>query len=134
MAAAEFHSPPRSLAESYAQDLILQQQQQQQAAPPGQLHSSTLLDRERERERERDRERDRDRERERERLSPGMESVLGRMPVMTPGHPAAGPSTGVAGSLEGSAPVEHYLGPKRKRGRPPLDDAYDVFNVWVFAL
>eukprot|EP00099_Drosophila_melanogaster_P016532 NP_572279.1 uncharacterized protein Dmel_CG3726, isoform A [Drosophila melanogaster] len=127
MAAAEFHSPPRSLAESYAQDLILQHQQQQQqgpAAPPLNLHSSAaLLERDRERERERDR----------ERLSPGMEGVLGRMPVMTPLTGASG-SAGVGSvsggtSLEGVAPVEHFLGPKRKRGRPPLDDAYDVFNV-----
>ncbi|EDX02436.2 uncharacterized protein Dyak_GE17563, isoform B [Drosophila yakuba] len=136
MAAAEFHSPPRSLAESYAQDLILQHQQQQQqqtpAAPPLHLHSSALLDRDRERERER----------ERERLSsPGMESVLGRMPVMTPLPGASASASGsgtVSGAvgavtggsaLEGVAPVEHFLGPKRKRGRPPLDDAYDVFNV-----
>ncbi|KAH8245116.1 hypothetical protein KR032_004963 [Drosophila birchii] len=131
MAAAEFHSPPRSLAESFAQDLLLQQQQQQQQHQQQQqqqgaashLHSSTLLDRERERDRERDR-----------LSSPGMESVLGRMPVMTP-HPGAtvpgGVGVGAIGgpSLEGTAPVEHYLGPKRKRGRPPLDDAYDVFNV-----
>ncbi|XP_016962700.1 protein bric-a-brac 1 isoform X2 [Drosophila biarmipes] len=123
MAAAEFHSPPRSLAESYAQDLILQHQQQQQppAGPPLHLHSSVILDRERER------------DRDREHLSPGMESVLGRMPVMTP-LPGASGSAGVgaisgAPSLEGVAPVEHFLGPKRKRGRPPLDDAYDVFNV-----
>ncbi|XP_017064123.1 sex determination protein fruitless [Drosophila eugracilis] len=126
MAAAEFHSPPRSLAESYAQDLILHHQQQQQQQPPTgpplHLHSSAILDR--------DRERDRD---HRERLSPGMESVLGRMPVMTP-IPGASGSAGVgaisgATSLDGVAPVEHFLGPKRKRGRPPLDDAYDVFNV-----
>nr|XP_036677059.1 protein jim lovell isoform X2 [Drosophila suzukii] len=123
MAAAEFHSPPRSLAESYAQDLILQHQQQQQpqAGPPLHLHSSVILDRERER------------DRDREHLSPGMESVLGRMPVMTP-LPGASGSAGVgaisgATSLEGVAPVEHFLGPKRKRGRPPLDDSYDVFNV-----
>ncbi|XP_052856554.1 uncharacterized protein LOC128264887 isoform X1 [Drosophila gunungcola] len=128
MPAAEFHSPPRNLAESYAQDLILQHQQQQQPQPPGpplHLHSSTILDR--------DRDRERDRDRDRERLSPGMESVLGRMPVMTP-HPGASGSGGVGAiaggtSLEGVAPVEHFLGPKRKRGRPPLDDAYDVFNV-----
>jgi len=125
MAAAEFHSPPRSLAESYAQDLILQHQQQQQpqAGPPLHLHSSVILDRERER------------DRDREHLSPGMESVLGRMPVMTP-LPGASGSAGVgaisgATSLEGVAPVEHFLGPKRKRGRPPLDDSYDVFNVYV---
>ncbi|KAH8367979.1 hypothetical protein KR084_005191 [Drosophila pseudotakahashii] len=124
MAAAEFHSPPRSLAESYAQDLILQHQQQQQppAGPPLHLHSSAILDRDREQ-----------RDRDREHLSPGMENVLGRMPVMTPLPGAAG-SAGVgaisgATSLEGVAPVEHFLGPKRKRGRPPLDDAYDVFNV-----
>ncbi|XP_020805040.1 sex determination protein fruitless isoform X2 [Drosophila serrata] len=121
MAAAEFHSPPRGLAESFAQDLLLQQQQQQQGAS-SHLHSSNLMDRERERERDR-------------LSSPGMESVLGRMPVMTP-HPGAANPGGVGGgtigggsSLEGTAPVEHYLGPKRKRGRPPLDDAYDVFNV-----
>ncbi|XP_037726271.1 protein tramtrack, alpha isoform isoform X1 [Drosophila subpulchrella] len=123
MAAAEFHSPPRSLAESYAQDLILQHQQQQQpqSGLPLHLHSSVTLDRER------------DRDRDRDRLSPGMESVLGRMPVMTP-LPGASGSAGVgaisgATSLEGVAPVEHFLGPKRKRGRPPLDDSYDVFNV-----
>ncbi|XP_033237650.1 protein bric-a-brac 1 isoform X2 [Drosophila pseudoobscura] len=109
MPTAVFLSPPRSLAESYAQDMLHHQQQQQQHPPPQaplQMGATT--------------ERDHDRE-------PSMESVLGRMPSQTPQ-----PGSGSGASSEqqaGVPPVEHFMGPKRKRGRPPLDDAYDVFNV-----
>uniref|UniRef100_A0A1A9WVD4 BTB domain-containing protein n=1 Tax=Glossina brevipalpis TaxID=37001 RepID=A0A1A9WVD4_9MUSC len=47
-----------------------------------------------------------------------------RMPTLTPI-----PNTGVSIVAAGNSPVDTYMGPKRKRGRPPLDDAYDVFNV-----
>lgn len=47
-----------------------------------------------------------------------------RMPILTPIPPTAAVSIVLAES-----PADTYLGPKRKRGRPPLDDAYDVFNV-----
>ncbi|XP_034124040.1 protein tramtrack, alpha isoform isoform X1 [Drosophila guanche] len=112
--AAVFLSPPRSLAESYAQDMLhhqQQQQQQQQAAPQATLQTERDLH---------------DRE-------PSMESVLGRMPTKTP-QPGtgtgAGTGAGASSELQAAvAPVEHFMGPKRKRGRPPLDDAYDVFNV-----
>ncbi|XP_017853342.1 uncharacterized protein LOC108607193 isoform X2 [Drosophila busckii] len=90
--AAEFHSPARSLAESYAQDMLQQQQQQQhQQAQP--RHSTERAE----------------------------DNVLSRLPALTP-LPAA--------VVDCAAPVvDAYLGPKRKRGRPPLDDTYDVFNV-----
>ncbi|XP_030381016.1 sex determination protein fruitless [Scaptodrosophila lebanonensis] len=105
MAAAEFHSPHRSLAESYAQEML--HQQAQQSTMQSHRHRCTSSP-------------------EHERHSPTMDSVLGlstRMPTLTP-IPSA------SATLEGGgAPVEHYMGPKRKRGRPPLDDAYDVFNV-----
>ncbi|EDW29709.1 GL14966 [Drosophila persimilis] len=110
MPTAVFLSPPRSLAESYAQDMLHHQQQQQQQHPPPQapLQMGATT------------ERDHDRE-------PSMESVLGRMPSQTP-QPGSG--TGASSEHQaGVAPVEHFMGPKRKRGRPPLDDAYDVFNV-----
>ncbi|XP_030569227.1 protein tramtrack, alpha isoform [Drosophila novamexicana] len=104
MPAAEFHSPPRSLAENYAQDMLHQQTPHLQPQLGG------------------------ERERDRERHSPAaLENALGlnagsRMPALTPLHSASA-------SLESGAPVDPYLGPKRKRGRPPLDDTYDVFNV-----
>lgn len=44
-----------------------------------------------------------------------------RLPMLTPI-----PSSSITIA---AASGEHYLGPRRKRGRPPLDDAYDVFNV-----
>ncbi|XP_017871901.1 PREDICTED: protein tramtrack, alpha isoform [Drosophila arizonae] len=120
MPAAEFHSPPRSLAESYGHDLV-----NQQAAHLQPQLSLAHSDRERERERERER----DRERERERHSPaGLDNVLGlnagtRLPDLTP-LPSA------SAGLDCPATVsDPFLGPKRKRGRPPLDDTYDVFNV-----
>ncbi|XP_073833290.1 uncharacterized protein [Musca autumnalis] len=49
-----------------------------------------------------------------------------RLPTLTPilSTSAAGGSVVAAVS-----PNDAYLGPKRKRGRPPLDDSYDVFNV-----
>ena len=40
-----------------------------------------------------------------------------------------GNSITFGGAVAASSPIDHFLGPKRKRGRPPLDDAYDVFNV-----
>ncbi|XP_037940937.1 protein tramtrack, beta isoform-like [Teleopsis dalmanni] len=40
----------------------------------------------------------------------------------------ATPVTTSAQNVSITASPEH-LGPKRKRGRPPLDDAYDVFNI-----
>lgn len=103
MPAAEFHSPPRSLAESYAQDMLHQQ-------TTSQLQSHLKS------------------ERERDHNSPAaLDNVLGlnaaaRMPALTP-LPSA------SSHLESAAPIESYMGPKRKRGRPPLDDTYDVFNV-----
>ncbi|XP_013105210.2 broad-complex core protein isoforms 1/2/3/4/5 [Stomoxys calcitrans] len=48
-----------------------------------------------------------------------------RMPTLTPI-----PSTSTAiSAVAAVSPNDAYLGPKRKRGRPPLDDSYDVFNV-----
>ncbi|KAH8387025.1 hypothetical protein KR093_004167 [Drosophila rubida] len=114
MPAAEFHSPPRSLAESYAQDLLHQQAQQAQQA---QLQTQLKTEREHE-----------------HHSSPtALDNVLAlnaaaaaaaaRMPALTPL-----PSASAAG-LECGQSVDPYMGPKRKRGRPPLDDTYDVFNV-----
>ncbi|XP_067641488.1 longitudinals lacking protein, isoforms H/M/V isoform X2 [Eurosta solidaginis] len=50
------------------------------------------------------------------------------LPTLTPIPPMPA-SAAAAATASASSPVENYLGPKRKRGRPPLDDAYDVFNV-----
>ncbi|XP_058977902.1 protein tramtrack, beta isoform isoform X2 [Musca domestica] len=49
-----------------------------------------------------------------------------RLPTLTP----ILSSTAANGSVVAAvSPNDAYLGPKRKRGRPPLDDSYDVFNV-----
>lgn len=50
------------------------------------------------------------------------------MPTLTP-IPQASNGSITFGPAAACSPVDQYLGPKRKRGRPPLDDAYDVFNV-----
>lgn len=113
MPAAEFHSPSRSLAETYGRD---QDMHHQQTPSQLQLQSQSQSHHKSERERERDHN------------SPtAMDNVLGlnaaaRMPALTP-LPSA------SAHLECPAPVDQYMGPKRKRGRPPLDDTYDVFNV-----
>nr|XP_036222492.1 longitudinals lacking protein, isoforms J/P/Q/S/Z isoform X1 [Bactrocera oleae]XP_036222493.1 longitudinals lacking protein, isoforms J/P/Q/S/Z isoform X1 [Bactrocera oleae]XP_036222494.1 longitudinals lacking protein, isoforms J/P/Q/S/Z isoform X1 [Bactrocera oleae]XP_036222495.1 longitudinals lacking protein, isoforms J/P/Q/S/Z isoform X1 [Bactrocera oleae]XP_036222496.1 longitudinals lacking protein, isoforms J/P/Q/S/Z isoform X1 [Bactrocera oleae]XP_036222497.1 longitudinals lacking pro len=59
------------------------------------------------------------------------------LPTLTPLPPTSSASmvavaaaaAAAAAVASAASPVESYLGPKRKRGRPPLDDAYDVFNV-----
>lgn len=48
-----------------------------------------------------------------------------RLPTLTP-IPL---SSGAVSIVAAVSPSDAYLGPKRKRGRPPLDDSYDVFNV-----
>ncbi|XP_075159053.1 uncharacterized protein LOC142232210 isoform X2 [Haematobia irritans] len=48
-----------------------------------------------------------------------------RMPTLTP----IPPTTSAISVVAAVSPNDAYLGPKRKRGRPPLDDSYDVFNV-----
>lgn len=61
---------------------------------------------------------------EREQKTPSPKHSAARMPTLTPI-----PTSAVSIVAAGSSPIDSYLGPKRKRGRPPLDDAYDVFNV-----
>ncbi|XP_060664887.1 longitudinals lacking protein, isoforms J/P/Q/S/Z [Drosophila nasuta] len=125
MPAAEFHSPPRSLAESYAQDLLHQQQQHQQQhqQTQAQQHAVQLQTQLKT-------------ERDHEHNSPtALDNVLAlnaaaaRMPALTPLPTASGGGGGGGLAECGAQPVDPYMGPKRKRGRPPLDDTYDVFNV-----
>lgn len=63
-------------------------------------------------------------EREQKTPSPKHSSISARLPTLTPI-----PTSAVSIVAAGNSPVDSYMGPKRKRGRPPLDDAYDVFNV-----
>ncbi|XP_061395635.1 protein tramtrack, alpha isoform-like [Musca vetustissima] len=50
-----------------------------------------------------------------------------RLPTLTPILSTT--ATGGGSVVAAVSPNDAYLGPKRKRGRPPLDDSYDVFNV-----
>ncbi|KAM7349150.1 uncharacterized protein ACRADG_008206 isoform 1-T2 [Cochliomyia hominivorax] len=65
-----------------------------------------------------------DTEREQKTPSPKHAALATRMPTLTPI-----PTSAVSIVAAATSPIDSYLGPKRKRGRPPLDDAYDVFNV-----
>ncbi|XP_065363614.1 protein tramtrack, beta isoform isoform X2 [Calliphora vicina] len=65
-----------------------------------------------------------DTEREQKTPSPKHSAIATRMPTLTPI-----PTSAVSIVAAASSPIDSYMGPKRKRGRPPLDDAYDVFNV-----
>ncbi|XP_036318356.1 longitudinals lacking protein, isoforms H/M/V isoform X2 [Rhagoletis pomonella] len=115
-AATEFHSP------TLVHDMYGTRLEQQRIGSPGlmdQQHPTQPLQRER-------------------KLSSPKASTHAqqRLPTLTPipsmnsvQMAAAAAAAAAAAVTSAASPVEHYLGPKRKRGRPPLDDAYDVFNV-----
>ena len=65
-----------------------------------------------------------DTEREQKTPSPKHSAISARLPTLTPI-----PTSAVSIVAASNSPIDTFLGPKRKRGRPPLDDAYDVFNV-----
>uniref|UniRef100_A0A0A1X106 Protein tramtrack, alpha isoform n=1 Tax=Zeugodacus cucurbitae TaxID=28588 RepID=A0A0A1X106_ZEUCU len=114
-AATEFHSPTAT----HGHDMYNTRPEQQRAGSPSFMPPQRLS-------------------RERK-LSSSKETAHAQhgLPTLTPIPPTSSASmvavaaaaAAAAAVASAASPVENYLGPKRKRGRPPLDDAYDVFNV-----
>ncbi|XP_054727128.1 modifier of mdg4 isoform X1 [Anastrepha obliqua] len=116
-AATEFHSP------TLVHDLYGSRHEQQRAGSPSLMDQQQLQPQQV--------------QRERKLSSPKVSApAQQRLPTLTPipstssvSMAAAAAAAAAAAVASVASPAEHYLGPKRKRGRPPLDDAYDVFNV-----
>lgn len=114
-AATEFHSP----TPTHGHDMYNTRPEQQRAGSPSFIPPQRLP-------------------RERKLSSPKASAHAQQgLPTLTPLPPTSSASmvavaaaaAAAAAVASAASPVESYLGPKRKRGRPPLDDAYDVFNV-----